>query len=96
MVVTCLLIGCNTLRRQLYITALIDSPLCRRCGAGRKTSVRVSCECEALVTLILTWVSFCWNPRMLDVWGESGTSLKERGSHELDIILRGTKILSMA
>jgi hypothetical protein len=32
-VVTGLLTGYNTLRRHLYIIGLMDSPLCRRCGA---------------------------------------------------------------
>jgi hypothetical protein len=38
-VVTSLLTGRNTLRRNLYIMGLIDSPLCRRCGAEKETSV---------------------------------------------------------
>jgi len=46
-VVTGLLTGCNTLRRHLYIIKLIDSPMCRRCGAEEKTSAHILCECEA-------------------------------------------------
>ena len=65
-VVTDLLTGHNTLIRHLYIVGIIDSPLCRRCGAEKETSGRDSCECEALVTLILSWVSFSWNLWMLE------------------------------
>jgi hypothetical protein len=45
------LTGHNTLRRQLHIMGLMDSPLCRKCGAGEETSAHVLCECEALATL---------------------------------------------
>jgi len=54
-VVTDLLTGCNTLRRHLYIMGLIDSPLCRRCGAN-ETSSHVLCECEALEMLSHTYL----------------------------------------
>jgi len=50
-VVTGLLTGHNTLRRHLYKTGLIDSPLCRKCAAEEETSAYVLCECEALATL---------------------------------------------
>jgi hypothetical protein len=50
-VVTDLLNGHNTLRRHLHIMGLLDSPLCRKCGAGEETSAHVLCECEALATL---------------------------------------------
>jgi hypothetical protein len=30
---------------------LMDSPLCRKCGAGEETSAHVLCECEVLATL---------------------------------------------
>jgi hypothetical protein len=50
-VVTGLLTGHNTLRRHLHIMGLLDSPLCRKCGAGEETSAYVLCECEVLVTL---------------------------------------------
>jgi hypothetical protein len=39
--VTVLLIGQYTLRRHLYIVGMIDSPLCRRCGAREETSAHV-------------------------------------------------------
>jgi hypothetical protein len=49
--VTGLLSGHNTLRRHLHIMGLMDSPLCRKCGAEEETSAHVVCECEAVVTL---------------------------------------------
>ena len=30
---------------------LLDSPLCRRCGAEDETSAHIVCECEALASL---------------------------------------------
>jgi hypothetical protein len=50
-VVIGLLTGHNTLRRHLHIMGLVDSPLCRKYGAGEETSAHVLCECEALATL---------------------------------------------
>jgi len=50
-VVTGFLMGHNTLRRHLYLLGLLDSPLCRKCGVGEKTSAHILCECEALVSL---------------------------------------------
>jgi len=50
-VVTGLLTGHNTLRRHLYLLGLLDSPLCRKCGAKEETSAHILCECEALVAL---------------------------------------------
>jgi hypothetical protein len=50
-VVAGLLTGHNTLRRHLYIMGLIDSLLCRRCGAEEETSPHVLCKCEAVVSL---------------------------------------------
>jgi hypothetical protein len=42
---------------------LIDSPLCRRCGAEEETSAHVMCECGALDSLRLTYLgSFCLDP----------------------------------
>jgi len=40
-VVIGLLAGHNTLRRHLYITGLIDSPVCRRCEAEEEISAHV-------------------------------------------------------
>jgi hypothetical protein len=46
--VTGLLTRHNALRRHLQLMGLLDSPLCRRCGAEDETSVHILCECEAL------------------------------------------------
>jgi hypothetical protein len=51
MAVTGLLTGHNTLRRRLRLLGLLDSPLCRRCGAEEETSARILCECEGLASL---------------------------------------------
>jgi hypothetical protein len=40
------------------------------------------------------WVPFSWTQKMLQVWGQSGTFVKEQGSQDLDIRLQGTKGLS--
>ena len=66
-VVTCLLTGRNTLRNHLYITGLIDSSLCRRFGAEFEISAHVLCECEALTTLRLIWLSFSWTLKISEV-----------------------------
>jgi ribosomal protein L40E len=50
-VVAGLLTGRNTQRNYLYKMGLIDSPLCRRCGAEEETSAHVLRECKALATL---------------------------------------------
>jgi hypothetical protein len=50
-VVTGLLTGHNTLRRHLHLMGLIDSPLCRKCGAENETTAYVLCWCEALASL---------------------------------------------
>jgi hypothetical protein len=70
---------------------LTDSPLCR-CVAGEETSAHVLCECEASATLS-NWVPFSWNLGILElyIWGQYGTLLKEKGCHNWDVILRGTK-----
>jgi hypothetical protein len=49
--VTGLLTGHNTLRRDLHLMGLSDSPLCRRCGAEDETSAHILCECETLASL---------------------------------------------
>jgi len=46
-----LLTGHNTLRRNLQLMWLSDSPLCRRCGAEDEISAHILCESEALVSL---------------------------------------------
>jgi hypothetical protein len=50
-VVTALLTGHNALRKHFYLVGLLDSPLCRRCGAEDETSAHFLCECEALPSL---------------------------------------------
>jgi hypothetical protein len=55
--------GRNALRRHLHIMRLMDSPLCRKCGAGEETSTHVLCECEALATLRHIYLgSFSFDP----------------------------------
>jgi len=49
--VTGLVTGRNTLRRNLHLLGLSDSPLCRRCGAEDETLAHILCECEALASL---------------------------------------------
>ena len=49
--VTGLLTGHNTLRRHLYLSGLLDSPLCRKCGVKEETSAHVLCECEDLTSI---------------------------------------------
>ena len=49
--VTGLLTGHNTLWRHLHLLGLLDSPLCRGCGAEEETSAHILCECEALASL---------------------------------------------
>jgi hypothetical protein len=49
--VTSFLTGHNTLRRHLHLLGLLDSPLCRRCGAQEETLAHILCECEALASL---------------------------------------------
>jgi hypothetical protein len=39
--------GHNTVRRQLHLMGLSDSPLCRRCGAEDETSAHTLGECKA-------------------------------------------------
>ena len=51
MVITYLLTGCNTLRRQLHLMELTNSPLCRRTGAEDVTSAHILCKCEAVAAL---------------------------------------------
>jgi hypothetical protein len=67
--------GHNTLRRHLHIMGLMDSPLCRKCGAGEETSAHVLCECEALVTLIHIYLGSFFLDRE-DIRGQSRGSLE--------------------
>jgi len=73
-VVASLLIGHNTLSRNLYIMWLVDISSCRRCGAEEETSAPILCECEALVTLKHLFGFFSSDPedvrnlRLRTVW----------------------------
>jgi hypothetical protein len=49
--VTGLLTRHNTLRRHLHLMGLIDSPLCRKCGAEDETSTHILRQCKALASL---------------------------------------------
>ena len=86
-VVTGLLTGHNTLRRDLYLLGLLDSPLCRRCGVKEETSAHILCECEALASLRHTHLgSFFLEPEdinSISLGGPSGTLVKPQGSRDL-------------
>jgi len=75
-VVIGLFIGHNTMKRYLYLMKLINSHLCRRCGAEEETAANVLCECEALASLRRTHLgSFSWTQRMFRV-SKSGVQLE--------------------
>ena len=62
-VVIGLLTGHNTLRRHLYIMGLSNNPICRKCGTEEETLVHILCECDALASLIHTYLgSFFLDP----------------------------------
>jgi hypothetical protein len=72
---------------------LLDSPFCKKCGAGEETSAHVLCECETLATLRHIYLgSFFFVPE--DVTGrslgKSGASSEGQGSRGLDAV-RGHK-----
>jgi len=46
----------NILRRRLHLLGMMDSPLCRRCGAEEEASVYVLCECVVLASLRHTYL----------------------------------------
>jgi hypothetical protein len=50
-VVTELLTRHNTLLGHLHLMGLMDSPLCRKCGAEDETSAHILCQCEALASI---------------------------------------------
>jgi hypothetical protein len=91
--VNSLLAGHNTLRTHLYIMDLIDSPLCRRCAAQEEISARVLGVKPWLHSDAPTLAPIL-GPRGCQKSGASGTSVKDQGSHDLDIRLWGTKCLS--
>lgn len=89
------LTGHYTLKRQLYIMGLTDSPLCRLCRAEEETSAYVLCKCQGLATLGHTYLgSFFLDPedvRILNSWEQSGTLLNRQDSHDLGFSFSGTK-----
>jgi ribosomal protein L40E len=50
-VVTGLLTGHNILCRHLHLMRLMDSRLCRKCGAEDATSAHILSQCEALASV---------------------------------------------
>jgi hypothetical protein len=85
-----LLTGHNTLRKHLHLLGLLDSPLCRRCGAEEQISSHVLCECEAFHSDMRIWAPSSWNQSTLRVyvWVPSGTLVKQQSSHKF---IWGTK-----
>jgi hypothetical protein len=59
-VVIGLLTGYNTLRRHLHLMKLMDSPLCRKCGAEDETSAHVLSRCEALASIRRVYLGSCF------------------------------------
>jgi ribosomal protein L40E len=57
-VVTGLLTGHNTLHRHLLLMRLVDSPLCRMCGAEDETSAHICCQCEGLASIRHAYLGF--------------------------------------
>jgi hypothetical protein len=93
-VVIGLLTGHNTLRKctnththtYIYIyNGLSNNPICRKCGIQEETSVHILCECEALASLIHTWVPSFWTLGIVGnyIEGPSGTLPKEKGFSNL-------------
>jgi hypothetical protein len=86
-VVAGLLTGHNAVRTHLYIMLLTEE----------ETSAHVLCECVALATLktYRSGALVFLDLRMLEVkvWGKFGTFLRGQGSRDLDISLRGKKVL---
>ena len=79
---------------------LIDSPLCRRCGAEEEVSADVLCESETLATPKRTYLGYFFldpedfsSLNLRAIW-LSETSLKKQGCNGLDTNLRSTKVLS--
>jgi predicted TIM-barrel enzyme len=56
MVIVGHLTGYNTLRRHVHLMGQTSSPLCMGCGTEDETSAHILCECEALASLIHTYL----------------------------------------
>jgi len=86
-VVIGLLTGHNTLSRRLCIMGIGNDPRCRKCGTEEKTSVHISCECEALASLRYIYLgSFFLDPddiKKLGVGGHLALSVTQQGSFNL-------------
>jgi hypothetical protein len=80
-VVTRLLTGHNTLCRHHHLMGLMDSPLCRKCGAEDETSAHILCLWPQSGMRISAPFQ---SQRTLTVktWGPSGTLAKRLGSLE--------------
>jgi len=78
-----LLTGHNSQRRHLCLLGLLDTPMCRKCGVGQKTSAHILCEWQALASLRHAYLdSFFLEPEDIRSWGPSGTIVRLRGSHD--------------
>lgn len=97
---TGLLTGHNTLRRDLYIMGLIKSPLCWRCWAEEETPAHILCVRESSVTLrtpiwgVPLFFLGGGTPIVLEVLslGAIRNFLEERGSLDLDIDYRAQRV----
>ena len=47
---------------QRLRNTVLDSPLCRRCGAEDETSAHILCECEALASPRYVYLGFLLEP----------------------------------
>jgi hypothetical protein len=62
---------------------LIDSPLCRKCGAQNETSAHILCWCEALASIRHAYLgSFFLEPEDIknQNLGLSGSLVRQQGS----------------
>jgi hypothetical protein len=73
---------------------LSDSPLCRRCGAEDETSAYILCEREPLASLRHAHLGSFLEPEdiRVQVWGPSGTLVKQQGSHKSVWGIKGPSI----
>jgi len=58
-----LLTGHNTVRRHLYVMGLSNNPIRRKCGNEEENLVHILCACEALASLMYSYLrSFFLDP----------------------------------